>query len=50
MGIVIGFAAASLIGYIIGWFTGRRCAQQDIKEMRLSMGLDIETGEEYNEQ
>jgi uncharacterized protein YneF (UPF0154 family) len=46
--IIIFFALASLTGYIIGYFTGRRCAQKDIQDMRLSMGLDIETGEDNN--
>ena len=46
---VVMFAAASLCGYIIGYFTGRRCAQQDIKDMRLSMGLDVDTGEVNND-
>ena len=43
--IILFFALAGLTGYIIGYFTGHRCAQQDIKDMRLSMGLDAETGE-----
>lgn len=43
--ICIFFGAAALIGYVIGYFTGRRCAQQDIKELRLELGLDAETGE-----
>ena len=47
--IILFFALASLTGYIIGYFTGRQCAQQDIKDMRLSMGLDVDTGEVNNE-
>ena len=46
MAFVLLFATASLGGYIIGYFTGRRCAQQDIKDMRQSLGLNAETGEE----
>lgn len=48
MKIILFFALASLTGYIIGYFTGRRCAQQDIKDMRLSMGLDVDTREDNN--
>lgn len=48
--IILFFALAGLTGYIIGYFTGRRCAQQDIKDMRLSMGLDVETGEDNNDE
>jgi len=43
--IIMFFVLASLTGYIIGYFTGRRCAQQDIKDMRLEAGLNTETGE-----
>jgi hypothetical protein len=44
--IILFSALAGLTGSMIGYFTGSRCAQQDIKDMRLDMGLDVDTGEE----
>jgi hypothetical protein len=42
------FVIMGLSEYLLGLFMGRRQAQQEIKEMRLDMGLDPETGEDNN--
>jgi hypothetical protein len=47
---VIIFMVMGLSEYLLGLFMGRRQAQQEIKDMRLSMGLDPETGEDNNEE
>lgn len=43
------FIIMGLSEYFLGLFMGRRQAQQEIKERRLDMGLDPETGEDNNE-
>ena len=43
------FVIDSLGCYLIGLSMADRIADHKIKLMRLSMGLDIETGEKYDE-
>ena len=49
MGFCIICAIAALGGYVIGLLMADRIAEHKIQQMRLSMGLDIETGEEYDD-
>jgi hypothetical protein len=42
------FIIMGLSEYLLGLFMGMRQAQQEIKERRLDMGLDPETGEDNN--
>lgn len=37
--------AIALVCYLMGYFTGKRYADQKIDEMRIEMGLDIKTDE-----
>ena len=46
MAIVILCIGSALIGYILGLLMANRIADMKIAEMRLEMGLDVETGEE----
>ena len=41
-------AASALAGYILGLLMANRIADVKIAEMRSQMGLDIETGEEID--
>lgn len=43
--IVVLCAVVALLGYIMGFFTGKRYADQKIDEMRIEMGLDIKPDE-----
>lgn len=47
---VVIFMIMGLSEYLLGLFMGRRQAQQEIKERRLDMGLDPETGEDINDE
>ena len=38
--VILG-AAVALLCYLMGFFTGKRYADQKIDEMRIQMGLDI---------
>ena len=49
MAIVLLCAGCALVGYIIGLLMADRIATHKIAEMRMQMGLDINTGEELND-
>lgn len=49
MGVVIITAAAGLVGFLIGLSLAGRIAEHKIKEMRLEMNLDANTGRPNDE-